>query len=200
MVCLALLAAQWLPAAEAHTEAPAAEAHTEAPAAEAHTEAPAAEAHTEAPAAEAHTEAPAAEAHAQLLSSYPSPGARLDTTPTEIRLTFSERISAASSIKLFGPNFRLVSGVSSGTDPASPEMLRAFPPQLAPDIYTVEWDVASLDGHDVSGSYAFQVTAPAAAPRVPAWLLAGGLVALLVLGGAVWALVRQRRRSAAGAN
>src|SRR5258708_29131388 len=98
---------------------------------------------------------PAAEAHAELLSSYPAPGARLDTTPTEIRLTFSERIGAASSVKLFGPNFRPVSGVSSGPDPASPELLRAFPPQLAPDIYTVEWDAASLDGHEVSGSFAF---------------------------------------------
>jgi methionine-rich copper-binding protein CopC len=142
---------------------------------------------------------PAAEAHAELLSSYPAPGARLNATPTEIRLTFSERIGAGSSVKLFGPNFRPVSGVPSGPDPAAPEQLRAFPPQLTPDIYTVEWDVASLDGHAVSGSYAFEVTATPAA-RLPAWLLVGGLPAVLVLGGIVfWAVARrQRPRDAAG--
>jgi methionine-rich copper-binding protein CopC len=128
---------------------------------------------------------PAAEAHAELLSAYPAPGARLATTPTEIRLTFSERIGLGSSVRLFGPQFRPVSNVTSGLDPAAPEELRAFPPQLAPDIYTVEWNVASVDGHAVSGSYAFEVTAPAAAPatRAPVWLLVSGPLIVLVLGG-----------------
>ena len=89
---------------------------------------------------------PAAEAHAELLSAYPAPGARLDATPLEIRLTFSERIGPGSSIRLFGPQFRPVADVSSGLDPAAPELLRAFPPRLSPDIYTVEWNAASVDG------------------------------------------------------
>jgi len=135
---------------------------------------------------------PAAEAHAELLSAYPAPGARLDATPTEIRLTFSERIGAGSTVKLFGPQFRPVSNVTSGPDPAAPDQLRAFPPQLAPDIYTVEWNAASTDGHAVSGSYAFEVTAPPAAAAPRAWLVAAGLLIVLVLGGGVWALARRR--------
>ena len=144
---------------------------------------------------------PAAEAHAELLSAYPAPGTKLDSTPTEIRLTFSERIGLGSRIQLFGPEFRAVENVTSGLDPASPELLRAFPPQLAPDIYTVEWRAASLDGHEVSGSYAFEVTAPPAGParRVPAWLLIGGPLGLLVMGGAAWGFARRRGRGAAGA-
>ena len=145
---------------------------------------------------------PAAEAHAELLSAYPAPGATMDTTPTEIRLTFSERIGVGSSIQLFGPQFRPVSHVISGLDPAAPEQLRAFPPQLVPDIYTVEWSAASADGHQVSGSYAFEVTAPPAAPAqtAPLWLLAGGALVVLLLGGGAWGLVRRRRRGAAGVN
>ena len=136
---------------------------------------------------------PAAEAHAELISAYPAPGARLAATPDEIRLTFSERIGSGSSIQLFGPQFRTVVGVRSGPDPATPDLLRGFPPALMPDIYTVEWNAVSLDGHTVSGSYAFEVLA-APAPRAPAWLwLAGWLaVAVAALGG-IWGVARRRR-------
>jgi len=182
LACLAVLAALQLPAAEAHAELPAGEAHAKLPA------------------GEAHAGLPVGEAHAELLASYPAPGARLASTPTEIRLTFSERIGASSRIQLFGPQFRPVRNVTSGLDLANPEQLRAFPPQLAPDIYTVEWSAASLDGHEVSGSYAFEVTG-AAGPRLPVWLLVGGALAVVVLVGAVWVLARRRqRRGAAGAS
>jgi len=137
---------------------------------------------------------PAAEAHAELVSAYPAPGAQLDATPPEIRLTFSERIGSGSSVKLFGPQFRSVSGVRSGPDPATPTLLRAFPPALAPDIYTVEWNAASLDGHIVSGSYAFQVTAaPAARAPTALWVWAAGLLAVLGLAGGGWGLARWQR-------
>jgi methionine-rich copper-binding protein CopC len=149
-----------------------------------------------------------AEAHAELVSAYPAPGATLDDTPAEIRLTFSERIGLGSQIQLFGPQFRAVAGVQAGLDPAAPEQLRAFPPQLPPDIYTVEWSAVSVDGHEVSGSYAFAVTAapPAAAAatqwRVGPWLLAALLLAVLAVCGAAWELARRkragRRRDAAG--
>ncbi len=133
-----------------------------------------------------------------LLSAYPAPGARLDATPAEIRLTFSERLGPGSNIQLFGPQFRPVGNVSSGLDPAAPELLRAFPPELAPDIYTVEWQAASVDGHSVSGSYAFEVTAPPTPPaaHVPAWVLAAGALAACVLLVSIWSLVRRRRARA----
>jgi len=143
---------------------------------------------------------PAAEAHAMLVAAYPAPGATLDATPLEIRLTFSERIGPGSTLQLFGPQFRAVSGVQSGLDPAAPELLRAIPPQLPPDTYTVEWSVVSLDGHQVSGSYQFAVKSPsAAAPAVAAvpasapWLWAAGLLAgMAVVGAAAWGIRRQR--------
>ena len=136
---------------------------------------------------------PAAEAHAELVSAYPAPGALLAAAPDEIRLTFSERIGSGSSIQLFGPQFRPVAAVRSGPDPATPELLRGFPPALAPDIYTVEWYAVSLNGHAVSGSYNFEVLA-APAPGVPDWLWLAGLLAVAVAGlGGAWGLVRRRR-------
>ena len=137
---------------------------------------------------------PAAEAHAELVSAYPAPGASLDATPLEIRLTFSERIGPGSSVHLFGPQFRAVAGVQSGPDPAAPEQLRAIPPQLLPDTYTVEWNAVSVDGHQVSGSYAFAVKAPPAAPQYPplSWLVAA-VPLVLLLADAAWALGRRRR-------
>ena len=136
---------------------------------------------------------PAAEAHAELVSAYPAPGARLAEAPDEIRLTFSEHIGSGSSIQLFGPQVRPVAAVRSGPDPANPELLRGFPPALTPDVYTVEWNAVSLDGHAVSGSYSFEVLA-APAPGAPAWLWLAGLltVAIARLGGA-WGLARRRR-------
>jgi methionine-rich copper-binding protein CopC len=141
-----------------------------------------------------------AEAHAMLVSAYPAPGASLTATPVEIRLTFSERIGAGSSVLLFGPQFRAIAGVTSGPDPAAPEQLRAFPPQLPPDTYTVEWRAVSVDGHDVSGSYAFAITAPAAASSAsPLWWVAGGLALIVIIaGGAGWTLARRRRARATG--
>ncbi len=141
---------------------------------------------------------PAAEAHAELVSAYPPPGATLASTPPEIRLTFSERIGAGSGIQLYGPLFRAVSGVPSGVDPAAPEQLRAFPPELAPDTYTVEWRAISADGHEVTGSYAFAITEPARPKLPPVWMLLAASAALLAVGGAAWTLTQRARSRAAG--
>ena len=134
------------------------------------------------------------EAHAELLSAYPEPGATLDATPPEIRLTFSERIGPGSSLQLFRPQFRAVAGVQSGVDPAAPQQLRAFTQPLPPDTYTVAWRAISVDGHEVTGSYAFAIRTPAAPPPVPAWWPIGAALGALVVGVIVWPVVRRRRR------
>jgi methionine-rich copper-binding protein CopC len=132
-----------------------------------------------------------AQAHAELVTAYPAPGATLDATRLEIRLTFSERIGLGSTVRLFGPQFRAVPGVRSGVDPVAPEQLRAIPPKLTPDTYTVEWSAISADGHAVSGSYAFAVSAPAR--QRPAWLFIAPPLALLMAGGVAWEFLRRRR-------
>lgn len=138
------------------------------------------------------------EAHAELLSAYPAPGATLDATPPEIRLTFSERIGPGSSLQLFRPQFRAVAGVQSGVDPAAPQQLRAFTQPLAPDTYTVAWRAISADGHEVTGSYAFAIRAPAAPLPLSAGLLIGAAFGVLVLGTIAWQIIRRQRGHAGG--
>ena len=144
--------------------------------------------------------APAPNAHAELVSSYPAPGAVVAGTPSEIRLTFNERIGLGSTLQIFAPSFRAVPGVTAWVDPAAPQLLRAIPPPLPPDTYTVEWSAVSADGHSVSGSFSFAVTQSAAAAAAPrsGWpyvvvAAIGGAIVAAVLGYAAWRIAIARR-------
>jgi methionine-rich copper-binding protein CopC len=96
-------------------------------------------------------------AHAQLLESNPAPGSTLDAPPTEIRLTFDEPIGADSRINLFNNAFYAQTGVESFVDPQNPNQLVATLPPLERGIYNVNWTAVSADGHQVSGSFRFQI-------------------------------------------
>ena len=123
-------------------------------------------------------------AHAELVSADPAPGATLEAAPAEIRLTFSEPLEAGSTVILFGEEFQAVSGVSFMVDPGAPEQLVAFPPVLAPGIYTVQWKAATKDAHEVSGSYSFSVaTTNDIAPLGSAARI--GIVAVAVIAAAL---------------
>ena len=76
---------------------------------------------------------------------------------------------------------------------------------LPAGTYTVEWRVASADGHPLTGSFAFDVTrdAPAVAPAVGAAASSESssfpvvwIVIALIAAGAVVLVVRQLRRPA----
>ena len=147
--------------------------------------------------------APAPNSHAELVSSYPAPGAVVAGTPPEIRLTFNERIGLGSTLQIFAPSFRAVPGVTAWVDPAAPQLLRAIPPLLAPDTYTVEWSAVSADGHSVSGSFSFAVASSAAPAPVShsGWPYAagaaiGGILVAAGLGYAAWRIILARRGAA----
>jgi len=111
-----------------------------------------------------------AAAHDQLVNSTPAPGARLDTPPEEITLTFSadllvlddvvsgvavlvvdgdDRDWAAEDVEVFGDS------VTVGVDPAMPVA-----------GYQVRWQVVSQDGHPITGIIPFTIgdAAPLPAP------------------------------------
>lgn len=98
-------------------------------------------------------------AHAELLTAAPAPGTLVSNPVGEIRLTFSEAISGSSEIILFKDNFQPVPGIAAQVDSANPAILVAAVPTLAGGMYTVQWTAVSGDGHPVSGSYAFRVSA-----------------------------------------
>ena len=89
----------------------------------------------------------------------PAPNAILSTSPTEIRIGFSEKLVAAFS----GLELDNSKGLPVDTGPAAvnpknkKEMAATIKTMLAPGIYTVKWHAVAADTHRVKGHYSFQV-------------------------------------------
>lgn len=96
-------------------------------------------------------------AHSELIQSEPAPGEELTESPAEIRLTFSEPVSADSQIILLAGTFTPIEGLVPQIDSEQPEVLFTPLPPLEAGIYTVQWTAVSDDGHEISGSYSFSV-------------------------------------------
>lgn len=105
-------------------------------------------------------------AHADLASSTPKDGARLDTPPTTVELTFTEGlVQAKSSIRLVGPDGE-VGTAKPARDGA--KVIRLEDLALGPGEYTVKWTAGADDGHVERGTIRFTVTgaAPTSTPSV----------------------------------
>ncbi|MBV9107838.1 MAG: copper resistance protein CopC/CopD, partial [Gemmatimonadetes bacterium] len=103
-----------------------------------------------------------AAAHTRLKSSSPAAGATVGDSVTEIRLTFTEPVSAAASMLELRLGDSIVAHgemrVAEGDDHTLVFQLPATHPAGA---YRAEWHAAAADGHPVHGTLAFTV-APAA--------------------------------------
>jgi copper transport protein len=112
-------------------------------------------------------------AHAELVSSSPANGARLEAAPDSIQLTFTE------SVDLVDGGLRLLDGDGTAVTTSQPvasghRVTWPMPPNLARGAYVVTWRVVSSDGHPVDGAFAFGVGAdPAGVPGTVA-ATAGG--------------------------
>ncbi len=108
-------------------------------------------------------------AHARLTGSTPTAGSSLSKSPTELRLTFSEKTELAMTrVKLLGPDGKeiaLAPPAAGGDEGLS--VVTAVRSTLAPGTYTVTWQVAGRDGHPVRGNFTFVVgtAAPSAGAR-----------------------------------
>jgi copper transport protein len=111
-----------------------------------------------------------ADAHALLTRSTPEDGASLTAAPRDVRLVFSEGVSARLSwATLLDTRGRPVAGVH--LRPNGSAALRVVLPELTPGAYRLVWrTVAGDDLHATEGSLVFGVGAPAsgavAAPAV----------------------------------
>lgn len=107
-------------------------------------------------------------AHAQLVTSSPGAGERLDTAPSELRLVFSEPLEDDfTSIDLATDEAPLVSRAGA-IDPDDPYALvlggEDLPP-LADGVYTVTWrTLSAADGHTAEGAYSFAIGSDAELP------------------------------------
>lgn len=101
-------------------------------------------------------------AHADLVASTPADGATVSGTPPIIVLTFTEVLTAKSSLELIGPAGSIVSG--SPPVPSEPATMTIDPPTLEPGEYSVRWTAATDDGYIERGAITFTVVAPPPTP------------------------------------
>jgi copper transport protein len=118
--------------------------------------------------------APAAPAfaHAALLGSTPAPGSVIGSSPSEITVTFSERVTPVPGrVQVLAPDGERISGV-----PAAHGAVLRIPIRTAArplGTYLVSYRVISADGHPVGGGLMFSVGAPSARP--PSVVSEGGV-------------------------
>jgi copper transport protein len=101
-----------------------------------------------------------ASAHAALTGSDPAQGVVVDKAPTEVALTFSEKVATNSdSLRVLDPKGKRVDTAKpsniSGTTYAVP-----LHGGLADGTYTVSWQVVSADSHPVAGAFTFSIGSP----------------------------------------
>ena len=107
--------------------------------------------------------APAANAHTELLLSDPADGARLDTVPAEVLMTFSEDLLPETvNVSVADGNGMVIRVLDLVVDGAYVTV--SWPAGLTGPDYTVNYRVVSQDGHPVSGSIAFTAGPPAVSP------------------------------------
>jgi copper resistance protein C len=106
-------------------------------------------------------------AAADLVSSSPAAGATVDATLAEVRIVFSEAITAESTLTLVDEQGAVVTDDSRlASDDANARTLVLAMRNLEPGNYTVSWFTVSANDLSLAeGSFTFTVTA-AAAPSV----------------------------------
>lgn len=115
-----------------------------------------------------------ASAHAVLISSVPSQGETLATSPAELSLHFSESVGHVTVSIVSRDGKTIAPAVTiKGNDVTS-----KLDEPIADGVYALNWRAQSEDGHPVSGAVVFAVGAgaipadfkPAATDTVPDWL------------------------------
>jgi len=97
-------------------------------------------------------------AHARLVESYPDDGGTLAESPEQIQLLFSEPVEAEfNPLEVYDQGGGRVDEEDARVSPNNAKLLVADLGGLSEGSYTVEWRVASADGHPVSGAYEFVV-------------------------------------------
>ncbi|HYZ67274.1 MAG TPA: copper resistance CopC family protein [Mycobacterium sp.] len=144
-----------------------------------------------------------ASAHATLVATDPVENRELTESPQKVSATFNEALQPQfAAMTVVGPDGNLWSTGDPHVDGAVVSVgLRPLGPS---GTYTVNYRVTSADGHVVSGSWSFKLTVsgtgtpgpPASASNppsdgIPVWPFFV-VAALIVVGGAVWAVRRQK--------
>lgn len=109
---------------------------------------------------------PAAQAHDALEGTDPADGSTLDVAPTQITLTFAETpLAVGTELAVTGPDGTAVQ--QGAVQVSGTQVIQPLATGLAAGAYTVDWRVTSADGHVVSGTFGFTLSAAAAPTPTP---------------------------------
>ncbi len=98
------------------------------------------------------------EAHAFLQHSEPGVGSTVRTSPSEVRIRFTENIEpAVSSIQFFEASGKEVDKRDLHLDRSDHALLHISLPRLGAGTYKVVWRIVSVDTHVTNGSFTFRV-------------------------------------------
>ena len=97
-------------------------------------------------------------AHAFLKDADPGVGSTIQTSPSEVRIRFTENIEpAVSSIQVFDVSGKEVDKHDVHLDRSDRAMLHVSLPRLGAGIYKVVWRVVSVDTHVTNGNFTFRI-------------------------------------------
>ncbi|MFI9245718.1 copper resistance CopC/CopD family protein [Streptomyces sp. NPDC053086] len=149
-----------------------------------------------------------AAAHAALTGSDPAQGVVVDKAPTQVSLTFSEKVALSDdSLRVLDPRGKPVQ-TGSPANVSGTTYAVQLKSGLAKGTYTVTFQVVSADSHPVAGAYTFSIGAPsptvvsggvpAAGGGVVGWLYAFGRYVsyagfIVLAGGAAFVLACWQR-------
>jgi copper resistance protein C len=98
------------------------------------------------------------EAHAFLKDANPGVGSTIQTSPSEVRIRFTENIEpAVSSIQVFDASGKEVDKHDLHLDRSDHALLHISLPQLGAGTYKVVWRIFSVDTHVTNGNFTFRV-------------------------------------------
>lgn len=107
-------------------------------------------------------------AHVGLESAKPGAGDTLTTVPTEIRLTFTERIEiSVAHVALTGPDGAVALLPLRLHEDSARVLIAGIDGDVMAGAYTVSWRILGSDGHPVEGDYEFTLLPGADGPARP---------------------------------
>jgi len=97
-----------------------------------------------------------AAAHVELVSSSPEPGANLQAAPARVTLTFDGELDPTRSSFTVSDHHGEEVGSGAVDLGIADRNVMTGPLSISePGVYTVEWSVLGVDGHEISGSFSF---------------------------------------------
>ncbi|MCI3240847.1 copper resistance CopC/CopD family protein [Streptomyces spinosisporus] len=101
-----------------------------------------------------------ASAHAALTGSDPEQGVVVDTAPSQVTLTFSEKVATSDdSLRVLDPKGKRVDAGNPANVSGTSYAVK-LKSGLSDGTYTVSWQVVSADSHPVAGAFTFSIGAP----------------------------------------